>query len=134
MSCEEFSRCSSATGTAFECARGWQRVGESSLLATELRSGIKRLCEIYGVRMKQEEAFRDLKSHRFGAALRYLKPSGADRYDRILAIWALAPGSSMPRVTPPSERTSAYSLRDLCGDASARLSLHERPAAAGHGG
>jgi len=68
----------------------WTRAqDEPWLLATNLRKGIKRLCEIYALRMEEEESFRDLKSHRFGAALRYLKLSGTDRYDRILAIWAL---------------------------------------------
>lgn len=68
----------------------WTRAqDEPWMLATNLRKSIKRLCEIYALRMEEEESFRDLKSHRFGAALRYLKLSGTDRYDRILAIWAL---------------------------------------------
>jgi len=68
----------------------WSRAqDEPWLLATNLRKSIKRLCEIYALRMEEEESFRDLKSHRFGAALRYLKLSAPDRYDRILAVWAL---------------------------------------------
>ena len=39
--------------------------------------------------MEEEESFRDLKSHRWGAALRYVKLSGPERYARLLAIWAL---------------------------------------------
>jgi hypothetical protein len=68
----------------------WTRAqDEPWLLATNLTKSIKRLCEIYALRMEEEESFRDLKSHRFGAALRYLNLSGTDRYDRILAVWAL---------------------------------------------
>ena len=39
--------------------------------------------------MQEEESFRDLKSHRFGAALRYVKLSSSERYGRLLAVWAL---------------------------------------------
>ncbi len=60
------------------------------LLATNLRDkSVKRLCEIYALRMEEEETFRDLKSHRFGAALRYVKLSDSQRYERLMAIWAM---------------------------------------------
>jgi len=60
------------------------------LLATNLRDkSVKRLCEIYSRRMEEEESFRDLKSHRFGFALRYVKLSKSERYERLLAIWAM---------------------------------------------
>jgi hypothetical protein len=68
----------------------WERAqDEPWILATNLDKSIKRLCEIYALRMEEEESFRDLKSHRFGAALRYLDLSDTDRYERMLAIWAL---------------------------------------------
>lgn len=68
----------------------WERAqDEPWLLATNLDKSIKRLCEIYALRMEEEESFRDLKSHRFGAAPRYLDLSDTDRYERMLAIWAL---------------------------------------------
>jgi hypothetical protein len=50
---------------------------------------VKRVCETYYMRMEIEEAFRDLKSHRYGAALRYVSLSEPDRYVRLLMIWAL---------------------------------------------
>jgi hypothetical protein len=60
------------------------------LLATNLRDkSVKKLCEIYSRRMQEEETFRDLKSHRYGFALRYVKLSASERYERLMAIWAM---------------------------------------------
>jgi hypothetical protein len=68
----------------------WTRAQEQPwLLATNLDKSLKRLCEIYALRMEEEETFRDLKSHRFGFALRYALLSTAERYERMLAVWAL---------------------------------------------
>lgn len=63
---------------------------EPWLLATNLkRKSVRRLCDLYARRMEEEESFRDLKSHRFGGALRYVKLRGAERYARLLAVWAV---------------------------------------------
>lgn len=68
----------------------WNRAqDEPWLLATNTGKSIKRVCEIYALRMEEEESFRDLKSHRYGFGLRYVLASTAERYDRMLAIWAL---------------------------------------------
>jgi len=45
--------------------------------------------------MEIEERFRDMKSHRYGAALRYVAPSGPGRHLRLLmvrapGVWLLA--------------------------------------------
>ena len=39
--------------------------------------------------MEEEESFRDLKSHRYGAALRYVRLSEPERYERLFMIWAM---------------------------------------------
>ena len=63
---------------------------EPWLLATNLkRKSVNRLCDLYARRMEEEESFRDLKSHRYGAALRYVKLTGPARYARLLAVWAV---------------------------------------------
>jgi hypothetical protein len=62
---------------------------EPWLLATNRSWKLGRVAETYARRMETEESFRDLKSHRWGAALRYVKLSGPERYARLLAIWAL---------------------------------------------
>ena len=68
----------------------WARGAEEPwYLATSGEKTIKRVCEIYALRMEIEEFLRDLKSHRYGAALRYTLLSEPDRYARLLAIWAL---------------------------------------------
>ena len=68
----------------------WARAAEEPwYLATSGDKTIKRVCEIYAQRMEIEEGFRDLKSHRYGAALRYVSLSEPDRYTRLLMIWAL---------------------------------------------
>jgi hypothetical protein len=68
----------------------WQRgAAEPWLLATNQSWNLARVAESYARRMEEEESFRDLKSHRWGAALRYVKLSGPERYARLLAIWAL---------------------------------------------
>jgi hypothetical protein len=59
-------------------------------LATSGDKTLKRVCEIYAMRMEIEESFRDLKSHRYGAALRYVELSEPARYERLLAIWAMS--------------------------------------------
>lgn len=68
----------------------WLRGQEDPwLLATNLRKSIARICDLYARRMEEEESFRDLKSHRFGAALRYVKLTSPERYARLLAVWAM---------------------------------------------
>ena len=69
----------------------WTRAqDEPWLLATNLAAkSLKQLCAIYALRMEEEETFRDLKSHRFGFALRYVLCSTVERYERMLAVWAL---------------------------------------------
>jgi hypothetical protein len=63
---------------------------EAWLLATNMkRKSVNRVCDLYARRMEEEESFRDLKSHRFGAALRYVKLTGPERYARLLAVWAV---------------------------------------------
>ena len=64
------------------CAEPWY-------LATNVEKSLKKVCEVYAMRMEIEEGFRDLKSHRYGKALRYVKLSSADRYERLFMIWAL---------------------------------------------
>jgi hypothetical protein len=58
-------------------------------LATNTKKSLNKICSIYALRMEEEESFRDLKSHRYGAALRYVKLSGPERYERIFMLWAL---------------------------------------------
>jgi hypothetical protein len=68
----------------------WGRgAAEPLCLATDLTSSARRVVKIYAQRMQEEESFRDMKSHRFGFALRYPKLTRADRYERLLTIWAL---------------------------------------------
>jgi len=68
----------------------WTRAQDQPwLLATNLDKSIKRLCEIYALRMEEEESFRDLKSHCYGFALRYVLVFSVERYERMLAVWAL---------------------------------------------
>jgi hypothetical protein len=61
----------------------------SRYLATSGNKTLTRVCEIFALRMEVEEGFRDLKSHRYGAALRYVEFSAPDRYQRLLLIWAI---------------------------------------------
>ena len=68
----------------------WGRgAAEPLCLATNLTSSARRVVKTYAQRMQEEESFRDMKSHRYGFALRYPKLTRADRYERLLAIWAL---------------------------------------------
>lgn len=68
----------------------WGRgAAEPLCLATNLPSSARRIVRTYAQRMQEEESFRDMKSHRYGFALRYPKLTRADRYERLLAIWAL---------------------------------------------
>lgn len=68
----------------------WMRGCEEPwYLATNLTKGVSALCGIYFERMEIEEGFRDLKSHRYGAKLRYVMLADAERYERLLMIWAL---------------------------------------------
>jgi len=68
----------------------WARTAEEpSYLVTNLRKGARRVSRIYAGRMQEEESFRDMKSHRYGFALRYVKLSHAERYERLMAIWAV---------------------------------------------
>ena len=69
----------------------WARgAAEPWYLATSGEKSLKRVCEIYAMRMEIEESFRDLKSHRYGAALRYVELSEPARYERLFAIWAMS--------------------------------------------
>lgn len=68
----------------------WARGAEEPwYLATSGSKTLKRVCEIYALRMEIEESFRDLKSHRYGAALRYVDLSAPERSERLLMIWAI---------------------------------------------
>ncbi len=68
----------------------WARGAEEPwYLATNLTRTLKKVCVDCALRMEEEESFRDLKSHRYGAKLRYVRLSGLARYERILMIWAL---------------------------------------------
>jgi len=68
----------------------WARGAEEPLyLVTNLRKAAPRVSRIYAGRMQEEESFRDMKSHRYGFALRYVKLSRPERYERIMAIWAI---------------------------------------------
>lgn len=58
-------------------------------LATNLTRSLRKVVSVYRERMQEEESFRDLKSHRYGFAFRYVKLSKAGRYDRMLAVWAI---------------------------------------------
>lgn len=63
------------------------------LLATSLphqRHGARRIKRLYSMRMQIEETFRDLKSHRWGFALRYSYSREAKRLDILLLIGTLA--------------------------------------------
>ena len=63
------------------------------LLATSLphqRSAGTRITRIYAQRMQIEETIRDLKSHRFGFALRYARTKRCERLEALLLIAALA--------------------------------------------
>ena len=63
------------------------------LLATSLphhRGAGARIKRIYAQRMQIEETIRDLKSHRFGFALRYARTKRAERLETLLLVAALA--------------------------------------------
>jgi hypothetical protein len=60
----------------------------TSIASTQL--GAQQIVAIYKVRMRIEHNFRDHKSMRFGFQLRSVRLSSADRYDRLLAIAAIA--------------------------------------------
>lgn len=74
------------TRVVMKWARGAE---EPSYLVTNLRNGARRVSRIYARRMEEEESFRDMKSHRYGFALRYVKLSRAERYERMMVIWAI---------------------------------------------
>jgi hypothetical protein len=66
---------------------------EPWLLATNLprtRALAQKVVRLYRARMQIEEAFRDLKSARFGLALGYQRTGKADRLAMLLLIAALA--------------------------------------------
>ena len=68
----------------------WLRGHDEPLyLVTNLKRSPGKVVLAYRERMQEEESFRDLKSHRYGFALRYVKLSAAGRYLRLLAIWAI---------------------------------------------
>jgi hypothetical protein len=68
----------------------WARGAEEPLyLATNLTNTPKRIVRIYSQRMQEEESFRDMKSHRYGFALRYPKLTKGERYERLFVIWAV---------------------------------------------
>ena len=63
------------------------------LLATSLphhRGAATRIKRIYAQRMQIEETIRDLKSHRFGFALRYARTKRPERLEALLLVAALA--------------------------------------------
>lgn len=63
------------------------------LLATSLphhRGAGTRIKRIYAQRMQIEETIRDLKSHRFGFALRYARTRRPERLEALLLVAALA--------------------------------------------
>lgn len=60
----------------------------TNLSPAELKAG--GVVEAYKLRMRIEENFRDFKSMRFGFQLRSVQLSTAERYDRLLAIAAVA--------------------------------------------
>jgi hypothetical protein len=63
------------------------------LLATSLphhRGAGTRIKRIYAQRMQIEETIRDLKSHRFGFALRYARSKRPERLEALLLVAALA--------------------------------------------
>lgn len=47
------------------------------------------MSRIYAGWMQEEESFRDMKSHRYGFALRHVKLGRAERYERLTAIRAV---------------------------------------------
>jgi hypothetical protein len=68
----------------------WMRGSEEPwYLATNLDRKLGKVCDVYAMRMEIEEGFRDLKSHRYGAALRYVRLSEPERYERLFMIWAM---------------------------------------------
>jgi hypothetical protein len=63
------------------------------LLATSLphtRGGGKKVVRAYASRMQIEEAFRDLKNHRWGSGLRYARSSVPARLEVLLLVALLA--------------------------------------------
>lgn len=68
----------------------WSRgADEPIFLATNLSRTPRHITTLYAQRMQEEESFRDMKSHRYGFALRYAKLSRANRYAQMLVLWAL---------------------------------------------
>ena len=66
---------------------------EPWLLLTSLSVGeldAAAVVRLYGQRMQIEENFRDLKSHRFGWSMRYVRSGSADRLAVLLLIATLA--------------------------------------------
>ena len=64
------------------------------LLATSLphhRNAAKQIMNAYAARMQIEEAFRDLKNHRWGHALRYARSKSPQRLEVLLLLAQLAP-------------------------------------------
>lgn len=73
-----------------QCAR---REQDPWLLVSNLparRSTAKKVVRLYALRMRIEEGFRDLKSQRYGLALRYQGAQSAQRLNILLLIGALA--------------------------------------------
>ena len=71
----------------------WRLAPDTCLLATSLphhRGAATRIKRIYAQRMQIEETIRDLKSHRFGFALRYARTKRPERLEALLLITALA--------------------------------------------
>ncbi len=69
------------------------RAREPWLLATSLAPGstlAKQVVRVYGLRMQIEEAFRDLKSTRFGLSLELHRSYHVQRLQMLLLIAALA--------------------------------------------
>lgn len=71
--------------------RGRQQHREPWLVATSLKEHAARwVIRLYRLRMKIEESFRDIKSHRFGFALRLARARRITRMHVLLLIAALA--------------------------------------------
>jgi len=69
----------------------WKRKrSEAWILATNLDGSWRRIVEIYRLRMKIEQLFRDEKNARFGWALRQSRLSSPERSERLLLALAFA--------------------------------------------
>jgi hypothetical protein len=71
------------------CFRGWNQK-ERWVLTTDLWDApARRIVDIYALRFRIEESFRDIKNKRWGWKLRFTRLSSSDRYLRMLLIAAV---------------------------------------------